>query len=454
MAIQSTNPMTGKVEKIFEEWTEELTSSVLLSVQDSYGKWSQTTLEHRADCLKSLAAILRERADDFAQLMALEMGKPINSGRAEVLKAATVCDYYAENGASMLESKKITVEGMQAYVDYASMGTVLAVMPWNYPVWQVLRIAVPTLMAGNTMVLKHASNVPQSALAIEDAFRASKFPVDVFRTLLIGAGQVEAVLDHDSVIGVCLTGSEEAGRKVAAAAGARLKKSVMELGGSDAFVVLADADLDKAAETGAASRCSNAGQACIAAKRFIVHRDVYDEFVLKLKEQMELLPSGDPLSEETVMGPMASHWFREELQEQVDRCVAAGGVVLTGGRVPEGEAAFYPATIITGIPFDCAVAREEFFGPVALVFCAEDDAQAMEMANDSRFGLGGSVWTQNEEKGLNLARRIEAGLVYVNGRVSSRPPLPFGGVKNSGYGRELAEYGIREFVNVKSVCIG
>jgi len=454
MAIQSTNPMTGKVEKNFDEYSSAETSSILTSVADAYSTWKLSSLEQRADCLRNLAALLRERADHFAALMAAEMGKPLKSGRAEVLKSATVCDFYADNGATMLASEPKTVDGMQCYVDYAPMGTVLAVMPWNYPVWQVMRIAVPTLMAGNTMVLKHASNVPQCALALEELVRESIFPENVFRTLLIGAGQVEDVLKHNSVVGVCLTGSEGAGRKVAAAAGAHLKRSVMELGGSDSFVVLDDADLDKASAIGAESRCSNAGQACIAAKRFIVHNDVYDEFVGKLKERMEAVPMGDPLDENTVMGPMASHQFRNDLQAQVDACIKAGGKLVTGGSIPEGEGAFYPTTIITDVPFDSEAGRDEFFGPVALVFRAESEERAMEMANDSAFGLGGSVWTRDEEKGLKLARQIEAGLVYLNGRVSSRPPLPFGGVKNSGYGRELSTYGIREFVNVKSVCIG
>ncbi|WP_415715355.1 NAD-dependent succinate-semialdehyde dehydrogenase [Maridesulfovibrio sp.] len=454
MAIQSTNPMTGLVEKNFDEFISAQTYSAISAVQKSFSTWKLSSMEQRSDCLRNLAALLRERADHFAGLMAAEMGKPLKSGRAEVLKSATVCDFYADNGAAMLEPEPKTVDGMQCYVEYAPMGTVLAVMPWNYPVWQVLRIAVPTLMAGNTVLLKHASNVPQCALALEEVFRDSIFPANVFRTLLIGAAQVEHVLDDDSVVGVCLTGSEAAGRMVAAAAGARLKKSVMELGGSDAFVVLADADLAKAAAIGTESRCSNAGQACIAAKRFIVHSDVYDEFIVKLQECMEAVPLGDPMDEETVMGPMASFPFREDLQAQVDACIKAGGHIVTGGVIPEGEGAFYPPTIITGVPFESKAGREEFFGPVALVFRAESEEQAMEMANDSSFGLGGSVWTSDEEKGLRLARRIEAGLVYVNGRVSSRPPLPFGGVKNSGYGRELSTYGIREFVNVKSVCIG
>ena len=454
MAIQSTNPMTGKVEKKFTELSSAETSSILASVADAFSTWKSTSFEHRADCLRNLAALLRERTDHFAELMAAEMGKPLKSGRAEVLKSATVCDFYADNGAAMLANEPKTVDGMQCSVEYAPMGTVLAVMPWNYPVWQVLRIAVPTLMAGNTMLLKHAPNVPQCALAIEELFRESIFPENVFRTLIVGTGQVEDVLADDSVIGVCLTGSVRAGRAVAALAGAHLKRSVMELGGSDALVVLADADLDKAAATGAESRCSNAGQACIAAKRFIVHNDVYDEFIGKLKERMESVPMGDPLDENTVMGPMASHQFRDNLLVQVDSCLKAGGKIVLGGEVPDVEGAFYPPTIITDVPFESEAGRDEIFGPVALVFRADSEEQAMEMANDSAFGLGGSVWTRDEEKGLRLARQIEAGLVYVNGRVSSRPPLPFGGVKNSGYGRELSTYGIREFVNVKSVCIG
>ncbi len=454
MPIQSTNPSTGKVERVFDEWSVDHTISIVSAVNDAFKDWKNTSFSQRSDCLKSMAEVLRSSADKFAQLMAAEMGKPLSSGKAEVLKSATVCDYYAEHGASMLTSESKIVDGMQTYVEYTPMGTVLAVMPWNYPIWQVLRIAIPTLMSGNTMVLKHASNVPQCALAIEEAFKASLFPENVFRTLLIGAGQVETVLDQDSVIGVCLTGSEAAGRKVAAAAGARLKKSVMELGGSDAFVVLADADLDKAALTGATSRCSNAGQACIAAKRFIVHKDVYESFISKLKEQMECIIPGDPLDDNTVMGPMASHQFRTDLQSQVDRSLAAGGKLILGGSIPDGEGAYYPPTIIIDMPFDASVSRDEFFGPVAMVFCANDEEEAMQMANDSAFGLGGSVWTRDGGKGLKLARQIEAGLVYLNGRVSSRPPLPFGGIKNSGYGRELSTYGIREFCNIKSVCIG
>ena len=454
MTIQSTNPLTGDVVKTFAEWSPERTSAAVQAAATAYADWKNTPFSQRAACLESLAAVLRKRADDYARIIALEMGKPVKFGRAEIHKCADVCDYYARNGEAMLAPSPVEGFASSAAVEFHPMGTVLAVMPWNFPFWQVLRIAAPTLMAGNTMVLKHASNVPQCALAIEEAFKACQFPPDVFRTLLIGASQVEAVLDHDSVIGVSLTGSEGAGSKVARAAGARLKKSVLELGGSDPFVVLADADLAKAAETGAQSRCANAGQACIAAKRFIVHKDVYDAFIPALSDAMNALKVGPPLDEDTVIGPMASHRLRQELHNQVGRCLEAGGTLVMGGRVPEGDAAFYPPTIIRDIPFDAPVLREELFGPVALVLRAEDDAHALALANDTPYGLGGSVWTRDEARGLAFARRIEAGIVFVNGLVHSAPATPFGGIKRSGYGRELAAFGIREFVNAKTVCVG
>ncbi|EGB14394.1 Aldehyde Dehydrogenase [Pseudodesulfovibrio mercurii] len=451
MPLQSTNPLTGKVTRQFDEFTPEQTAAAVREVAGGYATWKTTDFAYRAECLLSLAQVLRARADEFAALMAEEMGKPVTFGRAEVLKCAAVCDYYARNGQAMLASMPVSGSGQEAYVDFAPMGTVLAVMPWNFPFWQVLRVAAPTLMAGNTVVLKHASNVPQCALAIESAFRESAFPDNVFRTLLIGARQVEAVLDHDSVIGVSLTGSEGAGSKVASAAGARLKKCVMELGGSDPFVVLADADLDKAARVGAISRCGNAGQTCIAAKRFIVMDEVFDAFVEALSREMDKLTMGDPMAEDTVVGPMSSTGLRADLHDQVERCKAAGGKVVKGGVLPEGDGAFYPLSIIVDAPFDADVCHEELFGPVALVFRATDEDQAVAMANDTPFGLGGSVWTGDGERGLAFARRIEAGAVVVNGQVRSDPLLPFGGIKRSGFGRELSAFGIREFVNVKSV---
>lgn len=451
MSLQSTNPLTGKVTRQFDEFTPEQTAAAVRETAEGYAVWKNTDFAHRAECLISLAQVLRARADEFAAIMAEEMGKPVTFGRAETLKCAAVCEFYAQNGEAMLASRPVSGSGREAFVDFAPMGTVLAVMPWNFPFWQVLRVAAPTLMAGNTMVLKHASNVPQCALAIESAFRESAFPDNVFRTLLIGARQVESVLDFDSIIGVSLTGSEGAGSKVASAAGARLKKCVMELGGSDPFVVLADADLDKAAAVGAIARCGNAGQTCIAAKRFIVMDEVCDAFIEALSREMDKLKMGDPMAEDTVIGPMSSAGLRADLHDQVQRCVAAGGRIVKGGVLPEGDGAFYPLSIIVDAPFDAEVCREELFGPVALVFRATDEEQAMTMANDTSFGLGGSVWTGDAEHGLELARRIEAGAVVVNGQVRSDPLLPFGGIKHSGFGRELSDFGIREFVNIKSV---
>ncbi|WP_272701668.1 NAD-dependent succinate-semialdehyde dehydrogenase [Desulfovibrio sp. Fe33] len=451
MPLLSTNPMTGEVTNTFEEWTPDRTAAAVRSVAEGYAVWKDAGFARRAESLVSLAGVLRRRADEFAEIMAGEMGKPVSYGRAEVLKCAAVCEHYAERGEAMLTPEPVSGCGREAFVDFAPMGTVLAVMPWNFPFWQVLRVAAPTLMAGNTLVLKHASNVPRCALAIESAFRESSFPDNVFRTLLIGARQVESVLDFDSIIGVSLTGSEGAGSKVAAAAGARLKKCVMELGGSDPFVVLADADVRKAAGVGALSRCANAGQTCIAAKRFIVHDAVYDEFVEALGAEMDALKMGDPMAEDTVIGPMSSFGLRADLQSQVERCAAAGGKIVKGGIPSDSGGAFYPPTIIEGAPFDAPVCREEFFGPVALVFRAVDEESAIAMANDTPFGLGGSVWTRDEARGMALARRIEAGAVVVNGLVRSDPLMPFGGIRRSGFGRELSHFGIREFVNIKSV---
>lgn len=454
MSIRSLNPATGEVEQTFDEFTPKQTASALSDAAGAYGSWRATTFEQRADCLKSLAEVLRGKAGDYAQIMAREMGKPVSVAEGEALKCAAVCDYYAENGEAMLASESTQGSCRTSLVEYTPLGVVLAVMPWNFPFWQVLRIAAPTLMAGNTMVLKHASNVPQCALALEEAFRLSRFPDNVFRTLLIGAGQVESVLDHDAVIGVSLTGSEGAGRKVAAAAGARLKKSVMELGGSDPFIVLDDADMDQAAKIGALSRFGNTGQTCIAAKRFIVLDAVFDTFAEALEREMNALKVGDPLDPQTRIGPMSSTGLRADLQEQVDRCLEAGGVLVCGGKIPEGPGAFYPPSIIRDVPLDADVCREELFGPVALLFRAASVDQAVEIANATPFGLGGSVWTGDESKGLDIARRIEAGAVFVNGLVRSDPALPFGGIKNSGYGRELAAFGIKEFVNIKALCVG
>ncbi|WP_041720177.1 NAD-dependent succinate-semialdehyde dehydrogenase [Pseudodesulfovibrio piezophilus] len=454
MTIRSLNPATEEVLETYDAYSLEQTNAILDDVATAWESWRTTSFSYRAACLKRAAQKLRSQASELAVIMAREMGKPIRQGEGEVGKCAAVLDFYAEEAEGMLAPERVEGVGRKACVTFEPMGTVLTVMPWNFPLWQVFRIAAPSLMAGNTMVLKHASNVPQCALAIERIFKEAELPENIFRTLLIGARQVESVLDHPSVFAVSLTGSEPAGRKVASAAGARLKKSVMELGGSDPFILLPDADMDEAVRVATLSRCGNTGQTCIAAKRFIVFEEVYETFVSRLSESMSKLVIGDPLESATDMGPMSSGTLREELQEQVDRCVESGGVLRLGGALPKGPGFYYPPTIITDLPPDASVAREELFGPVALVFKVSSVDEALALANDTPFGLGGSVWTGDEEKGVEIAGRIRTGCVFVNGLVRSDVHLPFGGTGSSGYGRELGVWGIREFVNIKPVCIG
>ncbi len=454
MPIQSLNPATEEVLTTFEEYSPAQTDEIVKAAAAAWRSWKKTEFSERAALLKRAAAVLREQKDRLAEIMALEMGKPVRQGKGEVEKCALVCEYYAEEGEAMLAPQPIEGVGRKAYVTFEPLGTVLTVMPWNFPFWQVFRIAAPTIMAGNTVVLKHASNVPQCALAIEQVFKDAGFPENIFRTLLIGSRQVEAVLDAPSVFAVSLTGSEYAGKQVASAAGARLKKSVMELGGSDPFIVMPDADLEEAVKTAIVSRCGNTGQTCIAAKRFIVQDSVYDEFLERLREGMSKLVVGDPLDEVTDMGPMSSKGLRTELQEQVNRCVQAGGEVRFGGNIPQGPGCYYPPTIITNVPASAAVCQEELFGPVALIFRVASEEEAVALANDTEFGLGGSIWSKDEANAAKTAARIRTGCVFVNGLVRSDVHLPFGGVGISGYGRELGAQGIREFTNMKSVCIG
>ncbi|WP_320169490.1 NAD-dependent succinate-semialdehyde dehydrogenase [Maridesulfovibrio sp.] len=454
MSIQSLNPATGEIAASFEAYSEGQVQSILESVADAWSEWKERSFAERGALLKKAAELLRERSGMLAEIMAVEMGKPVRQGEGEAVKCGTVCDYYADNGAEMLAPTPVEGAGRKAYITYQPLGTVLTVMPWNFPLWQVFRIAAPSLMAGNAVVLKHASNVPQCALEIEKIFRDAGFPENIFRTLLIGARQVEAVLDHDSVFAVSLTGSEFAGQKVASAAGARLKKSVMELGGSDPFIVLDDADMDEAVKTAIISRCSNTGQTCIAAKRFIVMDGVYDEFLSRMSAAMDKLVVGDPLDRDTDMGPMSSAKLREELQEQVDRCVAAGGCAVRGGSIPEGPGFYYPPTIVADVPPAADVCKEELFGPVAMLFRVSSVDEAVEIANGTPFGLGGSIWSKDEDGAEKIAARVRTGCVFINSLVRSDVHLPFGGTGISGYGRELGTYGIREFVNVKPVCIG
>ena len=454
MPIESYNPYTGRVLRRFRPFSWAKTERILGQAHRAAASWPATTFAHRAGVLRRAGALLRERQHDLARLMALEMGKPVADGRAETLKCAATCDYYADHAEEFLADEIITTDAGRSFVSCQPLGVVLAVMPWNFPFWQVVRFAAPALMAGNVGLLKHASNVPQCALALEKIFHDAGLPPACFRTLLIGSDLIEPLIADDRVRAVTLTGSEPAGAAVAATAGHYIKKTVLELGGSDPFIVLADADLALAAKTAAQARMVNAGQSCIAAKRFIVEKPVLKEFVSRLKTHLLALRTGDPLDEATQYGPLARPDLADELAQQVADSVAQGArLSLTGGQERPGTALFRPA-ILTHVKPGQRAYHEEFFGPVALVLEAKDAADAVRLANDSRFGLGASVWTRDLKKGEALARQIESGAVFVNSMVKSMPELPFGGVKKSGYGRELSRLGIREFVNQKSVWIG
>ncbi|MBF9237588.1 NAD-dependent succinate-semialdehyde dehydrogenase [Hymenobacter sp. BT683] len=454
MPIESYNPHTGRVLRRFSAFSWAKTERILGQAHHAAASWQATSFAHRAKVLRAAAALLRERQHDLARLMALEMGKPVADGRAEVLKCATCCEYYAEHAEGFLADEIIKTDARRSFISYQPLGVVLAVMPWNFPLWQVVRFAAPALMAGNVGLLKHASNVPQCALALEKIFHDAGLPPACFRTLLIGSDLVEKLLTDDRVRAATLTGSEGAGAAVAAIAGAQIKKTVLELGGSDAFIVLADADIALAAKTAAQSRMINSGQSCIAAKRFIVEKPVLKDFINQLKTHLLALRPGDPLEESTQYGPLARPDLADELTQQVADSVAQGAKVeLFGGQAKPGTALFRPVILSNVKPGQRAYA-EEFFGPVALVLEAKNADDAVRLANDSRFGLGAAVWTADAQKGEAMARQLESGAVFVNGLVKSSSELPFGGVKKSGYGRELSYLGIREFVNQKSIWIG
>jgi succinate-semialdehyde dehydrogenase/glutarate-semialdehyde dehydrogenase len=453
MALESINPATGELIEVFEEWSQEKTRRVIEDIDEAWLSWRRTSFARRAELMHEAAAVLRRNKEEYARLMALEMGKPIGDGRGEVEKCALVCDFYADNAEGFLADEPAESDGSKAYVAFRPIGTVLAVMPWNFPFWQVFRFAAPALMAGNTGALKHSSNVPRCALAIEDVFRQAGFPENVFRTLLIGSRQVDAVIENERIKAVTLTGSDIAGRKVAAKSGQMLKKTVMELGGSDPFIVLEDADIDEAAKVGAKARCINSGQSCIAAKRFIVVDAAYDRFIERFREEMAALKVGDPLDEGIQVGPQARDDLMYELHGQVEASVEKGARVLLGGAPLEGKGYFYPPTILADLKPGMAAYHEELFGPVASVIRVRDENEAVAVANASPFGLGGSVWTADSVRGETVAGQVEAGAVFVNGLVKSDPRLPFGGVKISGYGRELSHYGIKEFVNIQTVWV-
>ena len=452
--FEAVNPATEEVGETHERHGEVEVDGILSEADETFESWSARRIQERESMLAEAADVLRDRKREYAETMTREMGKPVTQAVAEVEKCAWVCDYYAENAAEHLQDERIGGEpGTKTYARYEPLGVVLAVMPWNYPFWQVFRFAAPSLAAGNVGVLKHASNVPGCALAIEDVFDRAGFPEGAFSALLVDSGAVEGVIRDDRVRAVTLTGSNPAGEAVASTAGEEVKKTVLELGGSDPFVVLGDADVEAAAETAAQARNLNSGQSCIAAKRHIVHEDVYEGFVDAFVEEVEDLTVGDPTEEDTDVGPQARGDLRNGLHEQVRASVEAGATVETGGEIPDGDGYYYPPTVLTDVPEGCPAANEEVFGPVAAVFRVEDEDEALELANSSQYGLGASVWTDDLERGERLTGRIEAGMTFVNSLVRSDPRLPFGGVKKSGYGRELSADGIREFTNKKTVWI-
>ncbi len=453
MAIESLDPSTGERVATFPEMSAAEVEAILDGAVRAQRAWARTSFAERAAPMRRAAALLRERAPELAKLMALEMGKPLKDGAGEVTKCAWVCDHYAEHAEAYLTPREEPSDAGRSYVRFDPLGVVLAVMPWNFPFWQVFRFAAPALMAGNVGLLKHASNVPQCALAIEQVMHDAGFPRDLFRTLLLPARAVAGVIRDRRIAAVTITGSEPAGRAVAEEAGKALKPSVMELGGSDPFIVLADADLDAAAKVGAQARTMNAGQSCICAKRFIVEAPAYDAFLAKLTAAMKAVRVGDPLDPATDIGPQARRELRDELHGQVVQAIEQGARAALGCQVPAGPGAFYPASVLADVKPGNVAAREELFGPVAVVMKAATAEEAVAIANDSRFGLGASLWTSSAAEIERLVPRIEAGAVFVNGMVKSDPRLPFGGVKTSGYGRELGLEGIRAFVNVKTVWI-
>ncbi|MEK7165136.1 MAG: NAD-dependent succinate-semialdehyde dehydrogenase [Patescibacteria group bacterium] len=452
--MKSINPATEEVIKEYQTHSDTQVADILRDVDKAQKDWARRSYGERAELFHEAAKYLREHAEEYARLMAMEMGKVLKEGRAEVEKCAYVCEYYADNAAKFLAPEEIKTENSKSYVRFDPLGIIFAVMPWNFPLWQVFRGAAPALMAGNSMALKHASNVAGSALAVEEIFIKAGFPENLFRTLLITSGQVENVIRNPLIAAVTLTGSEGAGSAVAKVAGECLKKTVLELGGSDPFIVLADADVDLAVSGAAQGRMLNSGQSCIAAKRFIVNEAVADEFETKLVEHFRKLKVGDPLEESSQVGPLARVDLLHELHQQVEKSLAQGAVLATGGRRIGGVGAYYEPTILTGVTEDMAVFREETFGPVVAVIRVANDEEAERLANLSHYGLGASIWTRSIEHAEKVASRIEAGLVAINKVVRSDPRLPFGGVKKSGYGRELSHYGIKEFVNIKTVVVG
>ncbi len=452
--MDTINPATGQIIKSYGEYSSPQIDEILQKAQRSFQSWSRLGFEERGQKMKRASAILLKNKEKYARLIADEMGKPVRQGQAEIEKCAWVCEHYADEAKRYLAPEIIQTDARKSFVSFEPLGIVLAVMPWNFPFWQVFRCAAPTLMAGNAILLKHASNVCGCALAIEEIFKEAGFPDGLFRSVLISAKRVGDLIVHPWIQAVTLTGSTKAGQSLAAQAGAVTKKTVLELGGSDAYIVLEDADIPSTVATCAIARLINAGQSCVAAKRFIVVGSIFEKFMEGFVKQMKTERMGMPLEEETTLGPLARHDLRDQLHHQIQKSVEQGATLIMGGQIPNGPGAFYPPTILTNVQRGMPAYEEELFGPVAVVFKARDEQEAITIANDTVFGLGGAIFTQDYERGERIAtKELKAGLCFVNDYVKSDPRLPFGGIKESGYGRELSAFGIREFVNIKTVYV-
>ena len=451
--LQSINPYNNQLIAEYEEFDEKKLNQILDKSASAFLSWKKTSFAERVKLMKKCAENLLKNKTSLAELIVQEMGKPVTQAIAEIEKCAMCCEFYAENAEGFLKDEIISIDASKSFIAYEPLGTVLAIMPWNFPFWQTFRFAAPALMAGNTAVLKHASNVSGCSLAMEKIFQDAGFPEYVFKSLIIGSAKVKYVIEHPSIKAVTLTGSEFAGSEVAMVAGKNIKKTVLELGGSDPFIICKDADLEEASEMAVRSRMINTGQSCIAAKRFIIVQEVYEKFLEMMKTKMVQLKTGDPMDLKTDLGPLAREDLVLGLLKQIEQTVSKGGKIFYGGDRPDREGAFINPAIIVDLKPGMAAYEEELFGPIASVFKAKDEEDAIRIANDSRYGLGAAIWTKDIERGTALGRQVESGAVFINGIVKSDPRLPFGGIKNSGYGRELSYVGIREFVNVKSVWV-
>lgn len=451
--MKSINPANNQVIKEYKELSSEDIFEVVEKAAKTWLTWKKYSFQKRSKLMFSLAQVLRDNQQKYAEIITQEMGKPITESLGEVEKSAWVCDYYAENAEAILQDEILNSDASKSFVSFEPIGAILAVMPWNFPFWQVFRFAAPALMAGNVGVLKHASNVMGCAAAIEDCFIKAGFPKYTFKNLAIGSSKVEEVIKNPHIKATTLTGSEYAGSRVASSSGSVLKKSVLELGGADPFIVLEDAGLKKAAYWGVFSRLLNNGQSCIAAKRFIIHQKIADEFIVLLKKEIKNWTMGDPMQKDCKLGPLARPDLLIELEEQIIEAKTKGANILHGGKAISGEGNYFEPTIITNISPQMKLYHEETFGPIFSIFIVQSEEEAIELANESEFGLGASLWTNNEERGIKLARQVESGAVFVNGMTKSDPRLPFGGIKKSGFGRELSHYGIKEFVNIKTIWL-